>query len=127
MKFITKFLTLAVLFSPYTASSCELTDEYKAARNEITKSARESFNQCKDSVLRAQNWYAFTQCIEQEDYKKSGVTCSRITGHNQKKYILLNIDDTHCNILQETSKKVKIILEKYIKEKGITRCKVITK
>ena len=124
MKFITIFLTLAVLFSSYTASACELTDEYKAARNEITKSARESFNQCKASVSQAHNWYAFTQCIGQRDYKKIGGTCSRIIGHNQKKYKRLSIDSSHCNVLQATSNEVKVFLEEHIKEKGITKCKV---
>ncbi len=124
MKLVTTFLLSAILFSSGSASACELTDEYKTVRNEITKSARESFNQCKASVLQAQNWYAFTQCIEQRDDKKIGGTCSRITGHNQKQYKLLSIDASHCNILGATSKEVKAIFEEHIKEKGTIKCKV---
>ena len=104
--------------------ACELTDKYKAARNEITKSARKSFNECRASVSQAQYWYTFTQCIEQRDDKKIGGTCGHITGHNQKQYKTLSIDAAHCNILGATSKEVKAIFEEHVKEKGIIKCKV---
>lgn len=125
MKFVTVFLSsFVVLFSSSAAIACDLTDEYKNARNEITKSARESYNQCQASVSQAQHWYAFTQCIEQRDDKKIGVTCGRIIGHNQKQYKKFSIDHNHCNILRASSKEVRAFFEEHVKEKGILKCKI---
>ena len=123
VKSISIVLSLLVLFPSANTMSCDLTDDYKTARNEIAKSAKESFYECVASVSKAQRWFAFAQCIEQRDDKKSGRTCSDIIGHNLKEYKKLSIDVAHCKVLSASSQEFKVILEEHVKEKGIIKCK----
>jgi hypothetical protein len=105
------------------AQACELTDEYKAARSELVKSAKKSFHECKNSISQVEQWHAFTQCIKNRDDKALDSTCEHITGHDQKKYEPLGIDGSFCDVLGASTKELLEIIEEHIKEKSIEKCK----
>lgn len=123
MKLIIVYALSIFIISSTHVHACELTNEYKEARSEITKHAIESHANCESSVSQVKYWHAFTQCIERRDDMVITGNCDHIVSHNRKEYEPLGIDDSFCDILSIKSKKIKEILKEHIKEKGIKKCK----
>ncbi|MFC1751284.1 hypothetical protein ACFL2V_21090 [Pseudomonadota bacterium] len=112
-------LLIMVLISPYS-SACELTEEYKKARLEVTKWARYEHQQCSKSVGTYYYWQEVAKCKEEGRGKNIGGGCQHVAGHTISKEPKGARE--HCEILRVSSEERKEALEKYMKEENISMC-----
>lgn len=105
---------------PYT---CELTDEYKAARTVYVKKAQKEYNECTNAVSSADYWYKYTQCLEAGDGENVGGGCGHLSASPWNKYESLAINNDFCNALKPSSESMQKGFRKYVKAAGIVQCK----
>ena len=106
------------------ASACELTEEYIEARKEFAKLIKAPYNDCLSSVRSAEYWYKYTQCIQnKEEGEDRLLRCGHwgFSSNDQYKGLQLNTD--HCEVLNKSTVEKTQLLQLYMKEKGIKRCK----
>lgn len=105
-------------------NGCELTEEYKRARWEFQKPIRENWHECENSISQANYWYAFSQCLkEQESQSELTVMCGRDAAHNSQNYEKVPINSEHCSRFRVDYVLSVRELEKEIERLGITKCK----
>jgi len=101
----------------YSSDSCELTEEYKAARREAYKTAHTSYKACLKSTTDAAYWRDYTECIKQNG-KNTGTYCMHVNQRNK-----MNPDEIkHCKILDPTTEELIEYFHEVVSEKDITKC-----
>lgn len=126
MKFILLYIAL---FSSVTlaSESCELTDNYKAARSEAMRAVRGSESahyKCINSVREAHYWKAVAACEVEGKGEGIGGGCQHISGysfsHNHKES-----DVSHCEVLKhrDPKKVFEMWLDDIVRTRNIVKCK----
>lgn len=121
-----KYLILILIASNvYVSEECELSDEYKTARNEAAKivyGSKNDYKKCLNAVIENEYWKAFSKCKEAGDGKNVGGGCAHLV--NRGSYSSA-VDSSHCDSFKfEPSKKLaEKLLQEMVQEKNIVKCK----
>ena len=113
-----RILLLLILFVTSNANSCELTEEYKAARIEAYRTMHSSYSACRKSSRSAAYWRNYVNCIEQHG-ENTGTYCKHV---NLRKKENPKDATKHCEILNPTAGEVFKYFQEVINEKRITKC-----
>ncbi|MES9970271.1 MAG: hypothetical protein ABW092_09570 [Candidatus Thiodiazotropha sp.] len=104
------------------AFSCVKTDEYVKAEIFINGFVKYEYEKCTESVGNYNYWVAVAKCTKEGGGKNIAGGCQHVVGHtydpNRKR-----ASGAHCEILKKTKEDYLELLNKYVSEKGIKKCK----
>ncbi|AWF80224.1 hypothetical protein BTJ40_05035 [Microbulbifer sp. A4B17] len=113
-----KVVYLLLILSPL-AQACELTKEYREARNQMVKDSQYAYEACTSSVNTFHYWQEVAQCEKEGHGKNVGGGCQHIVA-NRVSPVERNYD--HCQGFKLSNEEVKKYVEEYVKSKNITKC-----
>ena len=102
------------------SSACTLTDEYKSAREEISKWSRYEYQECITSVNDFYYWQEVSKCKIEGRGKNIGGGCQHVAGYTQSKVPESAYE--HCQPLKVIADEYEEALESYVKAEKIDKC-----
>ena len=113
-----KLICFLILLSPF-AEACDITKEYRDARNHIYKASRYAHNACIHSVNEYHYWQEVAKCEQEGLNKDISGGCQHVIA-NRVSQVELNYD--HCLQFEVNRDVFAKHLDDYVKSNNIIKC-----